>query len=114
MDYFDLLSDAEFEEQLEAVDVLLHRAEPFVLVIHTHHQRMMPLAQVRRQVSHMKAREVLARKHLRGIALVIPSSVIRGVLKVVLTLAPMPVPYGVFDGAAEALAWAEQRTRKSA
>jgi hypothetical protein len=113
LDYYDLLSDDEFEEQLAAVDRLLERALPFVLVVRTHHQRMMPMSQVRRQVQHMKTQEQTARHLMRGLALVIPSSVIRGVLKVVMGMAPIPVPHGVFDSDEAAVTWARERMASS-
>lgn len=111
--YHDLLDDEEFELQLAALDRLLDAGRPFVLAVETYHQRMMPLRQVRRQAAHMKAREAQARACVLAIAMVIPSSVIRGVLKVVLSLAPMPVPYALFDEPGKAQAWAQEQLRKT-
>lgn len=106
MHYHGLLTDAEFEEQLAFLDRLLQQGRRFGLVVDTHHQRMMPIAQVRRQAVHLQASTELARRWCAGVALVIPSAVIRGVLKVVMGIAPMPVRYGLFEREAEAVAWA--------
>ena len=43
------------------------------------------------------------------VAMVIPSAVIRGVLKVILSIAPMPCPHAVFNELDEANRWAGAR-----
>lgn len=107
--YYDLLPDPEFDRQLADLNRILDREQPHALVIVTHHQRMMPLSQVRKQASNMLESAEKARRWVRGIALVIPSPVIRGVLKVTLSIAPMPCPYAVFDHEDEGVRWARAR-----
>ena len=67
------------------------------------------MSQVRRQASHMRERSELSKLYVRGIAMVIPSAVIRGVLKVILSIAPMPCPHAVFNELDEANRWAGAR-----
>jgi len=107
--YHNLLTNDELEETIVAMDRILLSNRPHVFVVHTHHQRMMPLAQVRRQASHMMERTEMSRRYTRGVAMVIPSPVIRGVLKVTLSIAPMPCPYAVFDEPEGAIAWARAK-----
>jgi hypothetical protein len=105
-------TDEEFEKLLQEYSRLMReRRQQYVLILETHHSSMTPVSQARRQASWMKEVEGPLKKQVRGIALVLPSPVLRGVLKVVLQLQPMPVPYAVFRDAKEAMTWAEQRLR---
>jgi hypothetical protein len=104
------LEDGEFEALLSTFERMMReRTRRYVLVLETHHSAMTSFSQARRQAMWMKEHQETLRKQVLGIALVLPSPVLRGVLKVVLQLQPMPVPYAVFRDAAEAEAWAQQR-----
>jgi hypothetical protein len=108
--YWRGLSDQEFDELLERFSKLMReRTQPYGLVLQTHHSTMMPIGQARRQAAWMKEEESELKRQVRGLALVLPSPVQRGVLKVVLKLQPIPVPHAVFQDADEALSWVRRR-----
>jgi len=103
------MDDEELEASLAEMQALLDRGEPFAVVVQTHHNRMMSLHQIRRQAEHGKQTYDVAKRLVRGIAMVIPSAVIRGVLKVSFKLSPMPSPYALFDELPPAEAWAREK-----
>jgi hypothetical protein len=45
----------------------------------------------------------------RGFAFVAPSAMIRGMVRAVLYIQPLPVPYAVFTELDEGIAWARER-----
>jgi hypothetical protein len=57
----------------------------------------------------MKANRAAIARHSVGVALVIPSPMIRGVLKAILWIEPMPQPHKLCAGEAEAVAWLKER-----
>jgi len=108
-------TDEEFDELLALYDRLMEtRRERYVLVLEAHHSRLTPLPQLKRQAAWMKARAEVMRRQIAGIALVLGSPILRGALKVVLTLQPMPVAHAVCKDAGEAEAWALKRLGRTA
>ena len=65
--------------------------------------------QARLQANWMRDNEAQIRQRTLGIAFVISSPAVRGVLKAILALQSMPAPYRVESTAADAEAWLRER-----
>jgi hypothetical protein len=104
--FHDLMNEVEFEESLAKFEQLLSGARQFAIVVESHHSKLTPFSQIRRQAEMVKRTREQAKRLMRGVAMVFPSPVMRGVLKVLLSLAPFPIPYALFDNVPEAEAWA--------
>jgi hypothetical protein len=63
---------------------------------------------VQRQLlaAHMRKNRALIERNVRRLAVVAPSSLVRGVLTAIFWIEPPPVPYEVFGSRNEAIAWA--------
>lgn len=113
--YFTGQTDEEFDELLATYDRLMRtRQERYVLVLEANHSKLTPMHQLKKQAAWMKEREPLMKQQVAGIALVLGSPILRGALKVVLSLQPMPVPHAVCKDAAEAEAFARRRLGRAA
>jgi hypothetical protein len=66
-------------------------------------------ALARRQAQWMKANAERLRKNSLGVALVLDSPLMRGLLRAILWLQPMPQPHTVVATVEEGLAWVEKR-----
>lgn len=112
--YNTLMSDADFEATLTRFDrIMTSRSVRYVVILNVRHSKMAPFAQARRQAEWMRDRSVLMKTKLLGIAMVMPSAVIRGVMSVITGIQPMPVTYAVVGTLEAAQQWAEQQINKS-
>lgn len=100
-------TDEQFRDYLVRYSGYLERERPYALMIST--PQGMPIskpAHVKMQAEWIKQnREALARL-CAGIAFVLPSPAMRGVLRAIVSLQKIPSPYEVFRSEAEGLAWA--------
>jgi hypothetical protein len=64
---------------------------------------------IRRQATWIKEHEPALRKQSVGVALVLDSPMMRGMLRAILWLEPMPQPHAVLASQAEAWAWVSAR-----
>jgi hypothetical protein len=71
--------------------------------------RMWESALVRRQAQWMKANAERLRKNSLGVALVLDNPLMRGLLRAILWVQPMPQPHTVVGTVGEALSWVEKR-----
>ena len=108
--YDSLLSDTEFEDTLRKFDHLLEtRTLRYALILNVRHTKMSSFSQARRQAEWMRDRAHLIKSKLLGIALVLPSPVVRGVMTVITSIQPMPTAYVVVRTLEDARTWAERQ-----
>jgi len=99
------VSDADFDKYLSLYDAIVARGEPWVSIFDARDVRPLDSKQVRRQAEWIKRnREALSKLNV-GIAFVIPSPMIRGVLKAILWMQPLPQPHVVVASISAAYAW---------
>ncbi len=103
----DHVSDREFDEYLAFYDRLVARNEPWVSLFDAREVRPLESKQVWRQADWIKRNAAALRKLNLGIAFVIPSPVIRGVLKAILWLQPLPQPHVVVANMSAGYGWCE-------
>jgi hypothetical protein len=70
---------------------------------------MTPARQVRMQALFMKEQRALIEQRVVGIAFSLPSPLMRGVLRGVLMIQPIPCPHTVVGTEAEGVAWVKAR-----
>lgn len=103
------LDESEWDRFYADFTELLEHEQPFAAVLDTVSLRAPEIRQLRGLAAWIQNhQQPLARLH-RGCACVIDSPMIRGTLKAVIHMQPMPMPMAVFDDAAEADRWARER-----
>jgi len=101
----------ELEAYLKASERMLKRNEQYIGLVLTEKMSPLELPLMRRQAAWIKEHHAQLRDQSLGVALVIPSAMLRGVLKAILWLQPMPQPHSVTSTTEEALAWIRARLR---
>jgi hypothetical protein len=94
---------------LKRQDEQLARREHMGSLVLTEDLRMWDAPVLRRQAEWIKQNEETLRRYSVGAALVIRSPVVRGMLKAILWIQPMPQPYVVCSEIDEALRWLHAR-----
>jgi hypothetical protein len=103
------LSLAELDDYLAKMELLLDRpGRSGGLVLHEK-VRAWDSAMVRRQAAWMKANADRIREKSLGVALVVTSPLLRGLLRAILWIQPMPQAHRVFADIPSALAWLSER-----
>ena len=105
------ISMTELEGYLAWQDKMVARCLPNASLVVTENLRMWEMPVLRKQAAWIKEHEPLLRKYSVGAALVITSPVVRGMLKALLWMQPMPQPHYVCSSTAEALVWLRDRLR---
>jgi hypothetical protein len=90
-------------------DALLLAPPGFTCVMDGVAMQMPEVELVRQQAKWLKTNSAQVRRINRGFAFVAPSAVIRGMVRAVLHIQPLPVPHAVFTDLDEGMAWAEDR-----
>ncbi len=99
----------QLEEYLRGSDRILERGGKYAGIVLTEDVRPHDVKLIRRQAQWIKTNEARLREHSVGVALVIQSTMVRGMLRAVLWLQPMPQPYIVCGSVEEATAWVRER-----
>jgi len=99
----------ELNEYLERQDELLSRKQMMGSIVLTDNLRMWEAAVLRRQAEWIKQHLEALRRYSIGVGLIIQSPVVRGMLKAVLWIQPMPQPHLVCATVEEALTWLRPR-----
>jgi len=100
---------AQLEAYLKRQEEMTTRGSHSVALVLTKNLRMWETPVLRRQAEWLKQhRDEVARMSL-GAALVIESPIVRGMLKALLWLQPMPQPHLVTNSVAQALGWLRAR-----
>lgn len=103
-------SDQEFGDYLDEYRRVLETELRFGAVFVTApNLPMTPGRQVRMQAKFMKTYGELIAERVVGVAFSLPSPLMRGVLRGVLMLQPMPCPHAVVGTEAEGVAWVKAR-----
>ena len=103
------MNAAEHDQYFSDADWLLSAPAGFTCVLDGVAMQMPEVELVRRQSSWIRQNSAAIRSVNRGFALVAPSAVIRGMVRAVLHIQPLPVPYAVFAELDEGIEWARQR-----
>jgi hypothetical protein len=99
----------ELEKCLKRQEQLLARQQQTASLVLTENLKMWETPLLRRQASWIKQQYDVLKRLSVGAALVIQSPVVRGMLKAILWLQPMPQPHFVTSNVDEALAWLRTR-----
>jgi hypothetical protein len=99
------VSLSQLEEYLARQDKMLARKQTMAALVLTENLKVWDSATMRRQADWMKANVAEVKKYNVGAALVIDSPLVRGMLKAVLWMQPMPQPHHVTGSVEEALHW---------
>jgi hypothetical protein len=103
-------SDLEFQRYVDAYRTILETEPRFGAVYVTAPSLpLTPPRQVRAQAKLIKEKAALIAERVVGVAFSLPSPLMRGVLRAVLMLQPMPCPYTVVGTEAEGVAWVKAR-----
>jgi hypothetical protein len=103
------VSMAELEAYLKRQDVLMARRQTMGSLVLTDNVKMWEAALLRRQADWIKTNMELLKQYSVGAALIIHSPIVRGMLKAILWLQPMPQPHLVCSHVDEALRWLRSR-----
>ena len=102
-------SDEDFERHLKTLRDSMYAANAGqrLLVIDATHSAATPATQRRMQADWMKEHADRIRKYTVGVAFVIPSGLIRGMLTAIFWIQPLPSPHEVCSTLEQALAWGD-------
>jgi hypothetical protein len=103
-------TDEEFKDYLAEYTRILETEPRFGAVfVTTPTAPMTPPRQVRQQAAFMKEYRALMEARVVGVAFALPTPLMRGVLRGILMLQPMPCPHTVVGTEAEGVAWLKAR-----
>jgi len=103
-------TDEEFARYLADYTKILEVEPRFGAVfVTTPSAPMTPARQVRMQAAFMKEYRPLIERRIVGLAFALPSPLMRGVLRGVLMIQPIPCPHTVVGTEAEGVAWLKAR-----
>lgn len=103
-------TDDEFRQYLaDYVKVLEQQQRLGAVFVTTPQMPMTPPRQVRWQAQFMKDYRAQMEQRVVGVAFSLPNPLMRGVLRGVLLLQPMPCPHSVVGTEAEGVAWVKAR-----
>ncbi|MCA9600499.1 MAG: STAS/SEC14 domain-containing protein [Polyangiales bacterium] len=103
-------TDAEFEQLLvDLSDAVAGHAAPYGLLVDARESRAISPQLRRKLASYMQEQAPMSEKYCRGTALVMHSSILRGVLTALLWMYEPPFPIRVFEGFDTARAWLAER-----
>lgn len=102
--------DSEFLAYLSDYQAVLERGERYAVVYVTEpNAKLVSHRHARQQATWMAEHESALRERCAGVAFVLPSPVMRGVLRMIMKIQPVPAPYEIFEDEAEARRWAQDR-----
>lgn len=104
-----IASDAQFAAYLAHVLRITQRGEVHAMVYDASAAGWVPPSQRQLQVEWMREHDKLNRDTTAGLAFVLPSPLVRGVLTAMLWLAPMPCPHLVARTLDQGLVWCRER-----
>ena len=108
-----LVSMDEMNKYLARQDVLLARHQPTLSLVIATETKLWETPVLRRQADWIKENQELLRRYSLGAALVIQSPIVRGMLKAILWIQPMPQPYAVFPTVEGALRWLREQVARA-
>jgi len=100
------LTDASVDRTIAELESHLRRRRPYVLLFDL--PSGLPNARQRKRlVAHMTTNADAIEEWVRGVGVVLPSTLARGAISAILWFAPNTVPIGMFATRAETRRWAE-------
>jgi hypothetical protein len=99
------VSPSELEDYLRTSERILAKGERYAGIVIADEARPLDVPLIRRQAAWIKEHAPRLERQSLGVALVIGSPMIRGVLRAILWLQPMPQPYTLASNREEATAW---------
>jgi hypothetical protein len=100
-------TDAAIEGVLAELREHQRGSEPYVLLFDMASSGVPTPLQRKRIATHMQENAENIRRMVRGLGIIAPSPLVRGVVVALFWVAPPKVPYRIFGHRAEAVAWAE-------
>ena len=104
-------NDADGAQYVRDVDALLARGEHYIVICDATDALMPEPSFIRTQAQWMQANIPKIQALNRGVALVLPSALTRGILRGLSHVAKLPVPYEVFETLEAARSWADTRAQ---
>lgn len=111
MAFHGVFTDAYFDEYLAKLTEIARRPGTRALIYDIRDSGMVPAAQRRKQADWMARYELLTRAGTAGMAFVIDSPILRGILTAILWMSPMACPHTVVATLPEAYSWCDQTLR---
>jgi hypothetical protein len=105
------VSAAEIEEYLASYEEILRRGQRCAGLVIVEDLRPWESAAIQRQAAWIKKHERELRRISLGVAMVFPTLWLKGLLRAILWIQPMPQPYAVCSTVPEAMAWIGERLR---
>jgi hypothetical protein len=103
-------TDDEFTQYLQRYETYMHgEARYAVMLVTEPHASMTKARHAKQQARWIGANQSRIRRHCVGTAFVLPSSLMRGVLRAILSMQSMPVEYAVFSTESQASTWCRAR-----
>ena len=99
----------ELERYLARQEEMLARKQPMISLVQAEQAKLWESPVLRRQAEWIKDHEALLRQYSLGVAMVMQSPIVRGMLKAILWIQPMPQPYTVCSSVEEGLRWLRER-----
>jgi hypothetical protein len=103
------LDDAEIERYFHDSDSLVAGSREYACVMDGTSMLVPEAEFVKRQALWIREHSDGMRRLNHGIAFVMPSALIRGLVRAVMYFQAIPVPYDMFNESGSALAWARER-----
>jgi hypothetical protein len=103
------LTDAAVQEITDALSRRLRRDEPYAALFDLSDAGIPTAKQRQMLAAHMRRNSELIQRWVRGLAVIAPSPLVRGVATAIFWLEPPRVAHDVFSTTREAEAWARAR-----
>lgn len=100
------VTEASVDAFLEELQTNLDSERPYVLLVDMTHTGNLTVKQRRRVSQHIAGNKDRVRRIVRGIAVVTPSALKRGIITAVFWLSPPPTEHRTFENVDDAMAWA--------
>lgn len=102
-------TEENFQAYLNQVKACYRKQETLSLIFDASTASVPSFSHQKMQAQWLKENESLMKSYCVGTAYIIPSPLIRAILKMIFSLQKQPVPYKIFETKAEGLTWAKER-----
>jgi hypothetical protein len=99
------LDNVEVERQIGKLEAYLRRPRPYVLLFKIG-EGLPDAAQRKMLTDHMQQNTAIIERKVKGLGVVVPSALARGMMTAILWFAPPKIPHRLFSSASDAEAWA--------
>ncbi len=102
-------TDENFQAYLDQLHGAYQRRQPFTYLFDATDASLPGFKYQKMQADWLKKNEQLMKEYCQGTAYVIPSAMVRTILRGIFSLQKQPVPYAILPGKEEATEWCEER-----